>query len=113
MSRLAMNKATLSKQRKQLAQYVKFLPSLDLKRRQLQMEVNKAEREVAVLRERDGRFYQALARYVADPKWLKEAFGLETNTPFDPTDGKGKKKKRRQQQLPRRRLPRLPTRPLA
>lgn len=48
-----MNKATLSKQRKQLAQYKKFLPSLDLKRRQLQMEVNKQERIVADLQQRE------------------------------------------------------------
>jgi hypothetical protein len=38
MARLSLNKSTLSEQIKQLKTYRNFLPSLDLKRRQLQSE---------------------------------------------------------------------------
>lgn len=42
MARLALNKSSLSKQQSQLKTFERFLPSLDLKRRQLIAERNKA-----------------------------------------------------------------------
>ncbi len=52
MARLSLNKSTLSKQIKQLKAYQSFLPSLDLKRRQLLAEQNKANEELAEIRQR-------------------------------------------------------------
>ena len=58
MARLALNKSSLQKQRSQLAQFKRFLPSLDLKRRQLMAErstatetLAKTEEELKHLRE--------------------------------------------------------------
>jgi V/A-type H+/Na+-transporting ATPase subunit D len=42
MARLSMNKASLTKQKRQLKVFAEILPSLDLKRRQLTAERNKA-----------------------------------------------------------------------
>ena len=47
MPRLALNKTSLTRETKQLDTYERFLPSLDLKRRQLIAERNKARRDVA------------------------------------------------------------------
>jgi V/A-type H+-transporting ATPase subunit D len=52
MARLSLNKSTLSEQIKQLKTYRNFLPSLDLKQRQLLSEQEKARKE---LRELDDR----------------------------------------------------------
>ena len=51
MPRLALNKTQLTRESKQLDTYERFLPSLDLKRRQLIAERNKARRDVVQLRE--------------------------------------------------------------
>ncbi len=47
MARLALNKASLTRQTRQLKSYQEFLPSLDLKRRQLIQEYNKARRTLS------------------------------------------------------------------
>ena len=47
MPRLALNKTSLTRESRQLDTYERFLPSLDLKRRQLIAERNKARRQVA------------------------------------------------------------------
>ena len=47
MARLALSKSSLQKERKKLANFEKFLPSLDLKRRQLMAERAKAVAELA------------------------------------------------------------------
>ena len=47
MARLALNKASLTRQARQLKSYQEFLPSLDLKRRQLIQEYNKARRTLS------------------------------------------------------------------
>jgi V/A-type H+-transporting ATPase subunit D len=53
MARLALNKSTLSELIKQLKTYRNFLPSLDLKRRQLLSEQEKARRELLELDRRE------------------------------------------------------------
>lgn len=45
MARLALNKSSLKRQRDQLKTYRRFLPSLDLKRQQLMLELRDAQRE--------------------------------------------------------------------
>jgi V/A-type H+-transporting ATPase subunit D len=52
MARLSLNKSTLSEQIKQLKTYRNLLPSLDLKRRQLLSEQEKARQELRKLEER-------------------------------------------------------------
>ncbi len=47
MPQLALNKTSLTRETRQLDTYRRFLPSLDLKRRQLIAERNKARRQVA------------------------------------------------------------------
>ena len=47
MARLPLNKSSLKHERNRLTTYVRFLPSLDLKRRQLMWELRRAERELA------------------------------------------------------------------
>ena len=47
MPQLALNKTSLTRETRQLDTYQRFLPSLDLKRRQLIAERNKARRQVA------------------------------------------------------------------
>jgi V/A-type H+-transporting ATPase subunit D len=59
MARLALNKSSLSRQQSQLKTFERFLPSLDLKRRQLLAERNKARRALQRTRE-------AIAQYTAD-----------------------------------------------
>lgn len=51
MARLALNKSSLKRQRDQLKTYKRFLPSLDLKRQQLMLELRSARRELARLEE--------------------------------------------------------------
>lgn len=50
MARLKLSKHELANQRNQLKLYQKMLPSLDLKRRQLALELAKSERELAATR---------------------------------------------------------------
>lgn len=52
MARLALNKSSLTRQTRQLKSYQEFLPSLDLKRRQLIQEYSKARRMSSDTRER-------------------------------------------------------------
>jgi V/A-type H+-transporting ATPase subunit D len=52
MARLSLNKSTLSEQIKQLKTYRNFLPSLDLKRKQLLSEQEKARKELRKLDDR-------------------------------------------------------------
>lgn len=47
MARLLLSKATLSAQRKQLAAYRRFLPSLEMKRQQLMVTVKRCEQTLA------------------------------------------------------------------
>jgi V/A-type H+/Na+-transporting ATPase subunit D len=49
MARLSLNKSSLHRQQRQLKIYERFLPSLDLKRRQLIAERAKAEYELAAI----------------------------------------------------------------
>lgn len=58
MARLALSKSSLSKQQTQLKTFERFLPSLDLKRRQLIAERNKARKKLQSTR-------QEIARYTA------------------------------------------------
>ncbi len=52
MPQLALNKTSLTRETKLLGTYERFLPSLDLKRKQLMAERNKARRSLAATRER-------------------------------------------------------------
>jgi V/A-type H+-transporting ATPase subunit D len=47
MAGLPLNKSSLKQERNRLATFARFLPSLDLKRRQLAWELRRAERELA------------------------------------------------------------------
>ncbi len=49
MSQLALNKTSLTRETRQLSTYERFLPSLDLKRRQLMAERNIARREMLAI----------------------------------------------------------------
>lgn len=51
MARVSLNKSTLTRQTKQLKAYQEFLPSLDLKRRQLIAEQRKARRALAEIQD--------------------------------------------------------------
>ncbi|MGN7610495.1 V-type ATP synthase subunit D [Magnetococcales bacterium HHB-1] len=51
MSRLAMNKSSLADQNKQLKVFEEYLPSLDLKRRQLIMERNHSRRDLELIKQ--------------------------------------------------------------
>ncbi|MEN8131313.1 MAG: V-type ATP synthase subunit D [Pseudomonadota bacterium] len=50
MARLSLNKSSLTRQKRQLDSYEQFLPSLDMKRKQLIAELGKARSELAALR---------------------------------------------------------------
>ncbi|QDY71193.1 V-type ATP synthase subunit D [Qingshengfaniella alkalisoli] len=50
MPRLTLNKAQLAKEKSALAMYRRYLPSLDLKRRQLMAERKRTEERIAALR---------------------------------------------------------------
>jgi V/A-type H+-transporting ATPase subunit D len=56
VARLALSKSSLSKQQNQLKTFERFLPSLDLKRRQLIGERNKARQELKTTREEIERY---------------------------------------------------------
>jgi V/A-type H+-transporting ATPase subunit D len=49
MAHLSLNKSSLTRQKRQLNTYEQFLPSLDMKRKQLIVEQGKARRELMVL----------------------------------------------------------------
>ena len=55
MAKLAMNKSTLQKERERLKLYQRVLPSLELKRRQLMVEVARAREALKHAREEIGR----------------------------------------------------------
>jgi V/A-type H+-transporting ATPase subunit D len=50
MAGLPLNKSSLKQERSRLSTYNRFLPSLDLKRRQLMLELRRAEHELAGIR---------------------------------------------------------------
>lgn len=50
MARLSLNKSSLTRQKRQLNTYEQFLPSLDMKRKQLIVELGKARSDLAALR---------------------------------------------------------------
>ncbi len=50
MARLSLNKSSLTRQKRQLNSYEQFLPSLDMKRKQLIVELGKARSDLAALR---------------------------------------------------------------
>ena len=58
MSRLPLNQTSLHEQSKRLSAFERFLPSVDLKRRQLIAERNKAIRALAERREDGYCLYQ-------------------------------------------------------
>jgi len=62
MARLALNKSSLAKQSAQLAEYKRFLPSLELKRLQIMAERAKARETVAKLDADYDRRFDELAR---------------------------------------------------
>ena len=51
MAKLKLSKSALQQERNQLKLYERTLPSLDLKRRQLSVELNRARREYAETRQ--------------------------------------------------------------
>ena len=60
MARVSLNKATLTRQTRQLKAYQEFLPSLDLKRRQLIAEQRKARRALAEIQDALSEIEQAV-----------------------------------------------------
>ncbi|SDG44780.1 V/A-type H+-transporting ATPase subunit D [Limimonas halophila] len=52
MSRTPLNKAELARKKRNLATYERFLPSLDMKRKQLLVERRRAKRDLDTIRER-------------------------------------------------------------
>lgn len=62
MARLPLNQTSLHEQSKRLAAFERFLPSVDLKRRQLIAERNKAIRAVAERRDQLATVYARVAR---------------------------------------------------
>lgn len=62
MPQLALNKTSLTRESRQLGTYEKFLPSLDLKRRQLIAERNKARRALNDVHEQIARVERASGR---------------------------------------------------
>jgi V/A-type H+-transporting ATPase subunit D len=71
MAKLTLSKNALAREREQLKLYKKLLPSLDLKRRQLTLEHEKARQAVLQARHDAAGFEEAIARelpMVADPE---------------------------------------------
>mgnify|MGYP006423442767 CR=1 FL=1 len=62
MARLPLNKATLSRKKRELATYQRFLPSLDLKRKQLLAERNKARAQLAEVQQQRADLRAAIGR---------------------------------------------------
>ena len=67
MGTLALNKSSLKSEWDQLKTFQRFLPSLDLKRRQLMAELKSAERALVVTRREIDEFATSLDRTVAAP----------------------------------------------
>jgi V/A-type H+-transporting ATPase subunit D len=77
MARLSLSKSSLSKQSRQLKTYQRFLPSLDMKRRQLMLERAKArarlqetDRAIEALRQRVGEQLPMLANHEVELEGL-------------------------------------------
>jgi len=64
MARLPLNKSTLSRKKRDLATYQRFLPSLDLKRKQLMAERNKARRRLAEIQDERAQMRAAIAQEI-------------------------------------------------
>lgn len=62
MARLPLNKSTLSRKKRDLSTYERFLPSLDLKRKQLLAERNKARRRLQEIEDERGELRDSIAR---------------------------------------------------
>ena len=62
MARLPLNKSTLSRKKRDLATYERFLPSLDLKRKQLLAERNNARRRLKAIQDERAGVREAIAR---------------------------------------------------
>ena len=75
MPRLSLNKTELKKQRDALQRFQRYLPLLQLKKRQLQAEVERVRREQTRVREAGQRQQEAVNGWVA---LLAEEVGLET-----------------------------------
>lgn len=75
MPRLSLNKTELKKQRDALQRFQRYLPLLQLKKQQLQAEVERVRREQARVREVGQRQREAVNGWVA---LLAEEVGLET-----------------------------------
>lgn len=65
MAKVRLSKHQLAKEREQLKLYGRLLPSLDLKRRQLTVELDKARRAVAAANERAATFEREVAEELA------------------------------------------------
>jgi V/A-type H+-transporting ATPase subunit D len=83
MARLSLSKSSLSKQSRQLKTYERFLPSLDLKRKQLMAERAKAraalagtERDMEALRQRVGERLPMLANHEVELAQLVSIRGV-------------------------------------
>ncbi len=64
MAKVSLNKSSLQKQREQLKLYKKLLPSLDMKRRQLTVERNKARAALAGLEARMDEIKNEIGRQI-------------------------------------------------
>lgn len=81
MSRIALNKTVLHARMSSLATYERFLPSLDLKRRTLLVERERAFRDLQRTRE----------RIEQERAWVSEELPMLANTPhLDALDGVGR-----------------------
>jgi len=61
LAKAALNKGALQKQREQLKLYQRVLPSLDLKRQQLTLEVNRTRVELEAIRAEGDRLHERVA----------------------------------------------------
>ena len=66
MSQQAINKSSLAKQRNDLRLYRRFLPSLDLKKKQLLTEQKSAQRRLAELEEEMERLKERVQRALGE-----------------------------------------------
>lgn len=87
MARLLLSKATLAKQRQQLGAYRRFLPSLDLKRQQLQQSVKQTaaaclqhQRQLQQMIDGVGQALPMLANQRVDLDGLCKVSGVELQT---------------------------------
>ena len=80
MARLPLNKSSLKHERNRLATYARFLPSLDLKRRQLMWELRRAERELAEIEVEIARLVESAQDvFRSGRKCGHEAYGIGTS----------------------------------